>query len=163
MRWRREFKFIKEVITQKTITGRVVSAIVIGALWLQPATGYSGPLDSYIEGAKKEGSVRLGITIRQRSTAKSPGKNIWTPSPSRIAGIPLACIIVEGCRQDSAVTVTTRQVIYFGDSMNCEIDFAATTLRARLHPSSNLHDGQEVTVNFKSGRCVALPRESTNQ
>jgi hypothetical protein len=33
-------------------------------------------------------------------------------------------------------------------------------LRARLHPSTILEDGQEVTVNFKAGRCVAFPQES---
>jgi iron(III) transport system substrate-binding protein len=65
---------MKEVIMQETITGRVVSAIVLGALWLHPATGYSGPLDPYIEGAKKEGSVRLGITIRQKVHGKVTGQ-----------------------------------------------------------------------------------------
>ena len=101
-----------------------------------------------------------------------------------IAGKPLACMMVDGCRRQGPVVVnvrpedievyvngtnraeswtgTARQVVYFGDSMNCEIDFAGTTLRARLHPSIILEDGQEVTVNFKTGRCVAFPPESVS-
>ena len=101
-----------------------------------------------------------------------------------IEGRPLDCIIVDGCPQQGPVIVSVRpedievdvgaanesgtwrgivrQVVYFGDSMNCEIDFAGTLLRARLHPSSNLHDGQEVSVNFKSGRCVAFPQQAAS-
>ncbi len=102
-----------------------------------------------------------------------------------IAGKPLACIIVEGCPRQGPVIVSirpedievsanganepatwkgiVRQVVYFGDSMNCEIDFAGTVLRARLHPSTILEDGQEVTLNFKAGRCVAFPQESASR
>lgn len=102
-----------------------------------------------------------------------------------IQGKPLACVIVEGCPQQGAVIVSVRpedievsvngaresegwkgivrQVVYFGDSMNCEIDFAGTLLRARLHPSTTLQDGQEISVDFKSGRCVAFPPESASR
>jgi len=101
-----------------------------------------------------------------------------------IAGKPLDCVIVEGCPQNGAVTVSVRpedidvnvngtdesrnwkgivrQVVYFGDSLNCEIDFAGTMLRARLHPSTVLENGQEVAVNFKTGRCVAFPPGSAS-
>jgi iron(III) transport system ATP-binding protein len=102
-----------------------------------------------------------------------------------IAGQPLPCIIVEGCPRRGPVIVSVRpedievntngvndsvlwkgivrQVVYFGDSMNCEIDFAGTLLRARLHPSTILEDGQQVTLNFKAGRCVAFPQESAGR
>ncbi len=48
------------------MTGRVISLVLFGGLTLYPAMGYSAPLDRYIEGAKKEASVRVGITIRQK-------------------------------------------------------------------------------------------------
>ncbi|MGH7929667.1 MAG: TOBE domain-containing protein, partial [Candidatus Binatia bacterium] len=55
---------------------------------------------------------------------------------------------------------TVRQVVYFGDSMNCEIDFAGTVLRARLHPSTILESGQQVAITFQAERCVAFPTEN---
>ncbi len=99
-----------------------------------------------------------------------------------LAGRRLSCVMTEGCRGEGNVVVsvrpedievrpadgsdnggwkgTVRQVIYFGDSMNCEIEFAGTVLRARLHPSAVLQDGQEVALDFKSDRCVAFPSEA---
>jgi len=101
-----------------------------------------------------------------------------------LAGRPLSCVIGKGCLSKRNVVVsvrpedievkpgngsdggswkgTVRQVVYFGDSMNCEIDFAGTTLRARLHPSTMLQDGEEVTIDFKTDRCVAFPCEPDN-
>lgn len=52
----------------------IVSLILLGTLTLSPALGYGGPLDTYIEGAKKEGSVRVGITIRQKVQGKVAGQ-----------------------------------------------------------------------------------------
>lgn len=105
-----------------------------------------------------------------------------SPGASRtvlIGGKPLDCVLVNGCPPEGAVTVsvrpedidvsvngadesrawkgTVRQIVYFGDSLNCEIDLAGTVLRARLHPSTVLENGQEVAVSFKTGRCVAFP------
>ena len=98
-----------------------------------------------------------------------------------IEGRALACVIGEGCREKSNVVVSirpedidvqplcaggadgwkgaVRQVVYFGDSMSCEIEFAGTFLRARLHPSIQLEDGQEVLISFRPERCVAFPAE----
>jgi len=143
-----------------------------------------GPRDLYEKPTDLFASGFIGTSNQIPGTvanAASPG----AVGTVLIEGKPLVCVIVDGSPQDGAVTVSVRpedvelnlngadasggwkgvvrQVIYFGDSMNCEIDFAGTLLRARLHPSSNLHDGQEVTVNFKSGRCVAFPREITNR
>jgi len=143
-----------------------------------------GPRDLYERPRDLFASGFIGTSNQVPGTAAhaaSPGAVVTV----LIEGIPLACVIVEGCQRDGVVTVSVRpedvevsingaknvgawkgivrQVIYFGDSMNCEIDFAGTILRARLHPSSNLRDGQEVTVNFKSGRCVAFAQEATNR
>jgi ABC-type sugar transport system ATPase subunit len=64
---------------------------------------------------------------------------------------------VNGANDSALWKGIVRQVVYFGDSMNCAIDFAGTMLRARLHPSTSLEDGQEVTLNFKAERCAAFP------
>jgi len=99
----------------------------------------------------------------------------------RIEGSPLACLISNGCREQDQVLVSVRpedidvkmeacpssaawpakvrQVVYFGDSMHCELMVASTMLRARLHPSMQLEDGQEILISFKPERCVAFPKE----
>jgi iron(III) transport system ATP-binding protein len=119
-------------------------------------------------------SNQLPGTLADWTSPGSTGKVL-------IAGKALACIIVEGCPRQGPVIVSVRpedievnvdgandsvlwtgvvrQVVYFGDSMNCEIDFAGKLLRARLHPSTIVEDGQQVTINFKAGRCVAFPLE----
>ncbi|HXV83626.1 MAG TPA: ABC transporter ATP-binding protein [Candidatus Binatia bacterium] len=100
----------------------------------------------------------------------------------RVKGRDIACVKGAGCPDNGKVIVsvrpedinvrpangdetnvwkgTVRQVIYFGDCVNCEIDFAGTVLRARLHPSTVLENGQEVTIDFEAKRCVAFPAES---
>jgi iron(III) transport system ATP-binding protein len=100
----------------------------------------------------------------------------------RVKGRDIACVKGAGCPDRGKVIVsvrpedinvrpangdeanvwrgTVRQVVYFGDCMNCEIDFAGTVLRARLHPSTVLENGQEVTIDFEAKRCVAFPAES---
>jgi iron(III) transport system ATP-binding protein len=102
----------------------------------------------------------------------------------RIEGRSLCCVIAERCQNGSKVVVsvrpedidiettvennskawkgTIRQVVYFGDNMSCEIDFAGAILRARLHPSTMLKEGQEVSIKFNSERCVAFPEESSS-
>jgi iron(III) transport system ATP-binding protein len=100
----------------------------------------------------------------------------------RVKGREIACVRSPGCPEKGEVIVsvrpedidvrpangsdtdawkgTVRQVVYFGDSVNCEIDFAGTLLRARLHPSTVLENGQEVTIDIEPGRCVAFPSGS---
>ncbi len=141
-----------------------------------PRELYDRPSDVFASGFIGT-SNQLSGTVAQTA---APG----TVGTVLIEGRPLDCIIVDGCRLKAPVIVSVRpedievdvqgstesgtwqgvvrQVVYFGDSMNCEIDFAGTLLRARLHPSTNLHDGQKVSINFKSGRCVAFPQESAN-
>ena len=141
-----------------------------------PRDLYEKPSDVFASGFIGT-SNQLAGTVAQASEPGALGTVL-------IEGRPLDCVIVDGCPRQGSVIVSVRpedievdadganesgtwrgivrQVVYFGDSMNCEIDFAGTLLRARLHPSSNLHDGQHVSVNFKSGRCVAFPREAPN-
>ena len=141
-----------------------------------PRELYDRPSDVFASGFIGT-SNQLAGTVAQAAAPGALGTVL-------IEGRPLDCIIVDGCPQKGSVIVSVRpedievdvgaanesgtwrgivrQVVYFGDSMNCEIDFAGTLLRARLHPSSNLHDGQEVSVNFKSGRCVAFPQQAAS-
>ena len=51
-----------------------VPLVMLSMLTLNPAAGFSGPLDAYIEGAKKEGTVRVGVTLRERVHGKVAGK-----------------------------------------------------------------------------------------
>ncbi len=45
-----------------------------GLLAVQPFFAQAGPLDRYIEGAKKEGTVRIGVTLRYERFGKPLGK-----------------------------------------------------------------------------------------
>ena len=47
--------------------------VVLGALIFQSPGAFPGPLDPYIEGAKKEGTVKLGVTLRAKSHGKPSG------------------------------------------------------------------------------------------
>ncbi|MDP2644696.1 MAG: extracellular solute-binding protein [Desulfobacterales bacterium] len=44
-----------------------------GLLAIQPLSVHADPLDPYIQGAKKEGSVNIGITLRAKINGKSSG------------------------------------------------------------------------------------------
>jgi iron(III) transport system substrate-binding protein len=66
--------FKKEIVMQNRMTRRVVPLALFCALTLYPALGDSGPLDPYVEGAKKEGSVRVGITLRSKVQGKVAGQ-----------------------------------------------------------------------------------------
>lgn len=48
--------------------------IVMGVLATQPLRIFAGPLDPYIEQAKKEGAVTLGVTLRKTSQGKPTGE-----------------------------------------------------------------------------------------
>ncbi len=100
----------------------------------------------------------------------------------RIQGRELTCVIGEGCKENSDVVVSVRpedidvkitgnpsedgwkgvvrQVVYFGESMSCEIELAGAILRARLHPSMMLEEGKQVLLSFKPDRCVAFPPDA---
>ncbi|MFQ5903645.1 MAG: ABC transporter ATP-binding protein [Candidatus Binatia bacterium] len=102
----------------------------------------------------------------------------------RVNGRELNCLIGEGCREkdnvivcvrpeDIEVKVATevsedgwkgivRQVVYFGDGLNCEIESAGLLIRARLHPSVILEEGQQVLMSFRPERCVAFRSDSGN-
>ncbi len=56
------------------IKNLILSGFFLCALSLYPNPALSGPLDPYIKAAKKEGSVRLGITVRKTSHGKPTGK-----------------------------------------------------------------------------------------
>ncbi|MDP2645691.1 MAG: ABC transporter ATP-binding protein [Desulfobacterales bacterium] len=96
-----------------------------------------------------------------------------------IQGRELSCIMGEGCRENGKVVVSirpedidakiivgagpdgwqgvVRHVVYFGESMHCEIEFGGDTLLARLHPSNQLQAGDPVNLSFQPDRCVAFP------
>ncbi|MDP2643758.1 MAG: extracellular solute-binding protein [Desulfobacterales bacterium] len=57
----------------KKLTGLGIFLLVGALLALQPFPARSGPLDPYIEAAKKEGAVRIGITLRAKEYGKPSG------------------------------------------------------------------------------------------
>lgn len=59
---------------QWNIYRSLIPSVFFAALVMPPPGGAAGPLDQYIEGAKKEGSVRVGITIRQKIQGKVAGQ-----------------------------------------------------------------------------------------
>jgi iron(III) transport system ATP-binding protein len=47
-------------------------------------------------------------------------------------------------------------VIFMGDSLECQVEVGAQRLRTKLHPSSEVRQGQNVTLAFAPDRCRAL-------
>ena len=150
-------------------SGKIVQIGVPRELYERPSDvftssfiGTSNKLTGTLERVAKEGS--LGMV--------------------RIQGRDLICLIGEGCKVKKKVVVSirpedievaivnnptedgwkgvVRQVVYFGDNMSCEIDTAGEILRAKLHPSVRLEEGQQVLLSFRSERCIAFPPETSN-
>lgn len=80
-----------------------VRLILLCALILYPALSYSGPLDQYIEGAKKEGSVRVGITIRTKVQGKVAGQKYLDAFEKRYPFVKVKFKRIGGARERNRV------------------------------------------------------------
>jgi ABC-type Fe3+ transport system substrate-binding protein len=64
----------KEVSMNRLIKKWLFLIVCSGALAVQPLPAHSDPLDPYIAAAKKEGSVRIGVTLRNKVHGKPAGE-----------------------------------------------------------------------------------------
>ncbi len=141
-----------------------------------PRDLYERPVNSFASGF-------IGMTNKIPGTVKQvapPG----TLGSVLIDGSEVLCVIGEGCQKKGSVVVSVRpedihvepvneagsnswtgivkQVVYLGESLTCEIETKGLTLRARLHPSLRIKEGQRVLLSLQSERCIALPPDSTS-
>jgi iron(III) transport system substrate-binding protein len=77
--------------------------ILLCALILYPTLSYSSPLDQYIEGAKKEGSVRVGITIRTKVQGKVAGQKYLDAFEKRYPFVKVKFKRIGGARERNRI------------------------------------------------------------
>jgi ABC-type Fe3+ transport system substrate-binding protein len=87
--------------------GHVVKMFVLvvffGLLLVRPFPAASGPLDRYIEEAKKEGEVRIGVTLRMKSLGKVSGQKYIDAFQKRYPFINVKFKRIGGARERERV------------------------------------------------------------
>jgi iron(III) transport system substrate-binding protein len=73
--------------------------LLFGILFITSSTVTAGSLDQYIEGAKKEGSVRVGITIREKVQGKVAGQKYLDAFQKRYPFVKLNFKRIGGARE----------------------------------------------------------------
>jgi ABC-type Fe3+ transport system substrate-binding protein len=77
----------------------IVPIILFAVLGLTPPAAPAGALDPYIEGAKQEGLVRVGITIRQKVQGKVAGQEYLDAFQKRYPFVKLNFKRIGGARE----------------------------------------------------------------
>lgn len=109
--------------------------IVVLGLWylfLLPPRALSGPLDSYIEGAKKEGSVRLGVTLRKKRFGKPAGEKYLNAFQNRYPFLSTRFRRIGGSRERERVLAEMTAGIIKFDVVTISETVANTVLQAKL-------------------------------
>jgi ABC-type Fe3+ transport system substrate-binding protein len=81
----------------------LVPVIVMGGLAIQPIGIFAGPLDAYIEQAKKEGAVTLGVTLRKTSQGKPTGDKYIAAFQKRYPFLKASLKRIGGARERERV------------------------------------------------------------
>jgi ABC-type Fe3+ transport system substrate-binding protein len=77
----------------------LVPLLAFGTWFITAPVATAGPLDQYIEGAKKEGSVRVGITIREKVQGKVAGQKYLDAFQKRYPFVKLNFKRIGGARE----------------------------------------------------------------
>jgi iron(III) transport system ATP-binding protein len=109
---------------------------------------------TFLPGEVIEGGVRaLGGVVRcALSEALVPGASallVLRPERLIVRGSPL------GAANEFAGTL--RVAAFLGDHLDCIVDIAGTTVRARAHPTADLRREQRVWVELPTEHCLAIP------
>ena len=109
---------------------------------------------TFLPGEVIEGGVRaLGGVVRcALSEALTPGASallVLRPERLVVRGSPL------GAANEFAGTL--RVAAFLGDHLDCIVDIAGTTVRARAHPTADLRREQRVWVELPTEHCLAIP------
>lgn len=108
------------------------SAVVLSALLIGPVPTAAGPLDSYIEGAKKEGAVRIGVTLRKESHGKPAGEKYLAAFQKRYPFLKVDFKRIGGGRErERVISELTAGVVNF-DVATVSETMVGTLLDAKL-------------------------------
>lgn len=77
----------------------MVPMLLFGTFLVAATIAIAGPLDQYIEGAKKEGSVRVGVTIRPKVQGKVAGQKYLDAFQKRYPFVKLNFKRIGGARE----------------------------------------------------------------
>lgn len=88
---------------QRKPVRKIAPLLLLLSMIFYPALGRSGPLDPYIEGAKKEGSVRVGVTLREKVQGKVAGQKYLDAFRKRYPFLKLNFKRIGGARERNRV------------------------------------------------------------
>jgi len=129
-------KFVADFIgSTNFVSGRLVEASIEGKACAIASS--IGQLRCYCPNYVNAGSEVL-ISIRPENVA------LRRERPEKI----LNCL--EG---------TVKAAVFLGEYMDCQIDVAQQTIRARQHPSLKVREGDTIYVEMPVESCVVIPRE----
>lgn len=104
----------------------------IWALMLIPGPAAGGPLDPYIEGAKKEGAVKIGITLRSTLFGKPAGKKYIQAFQDRYPFLKVEFKRIGGYRERERVLAEMASGMIRYDVVTVSDSMVPTILKAKL-------------------------------
>ena len=102
------------------------------SLFLLPPSALSGPLDSYIEKAKKEGALRVGITIRKKRFGKPAGEKYLKAFEKQYPFLPLKFRRIGGSRERERVLAEMTAGLIKYDVVTMSETAVPTVVQAKL-------------------------------
>jgi hypothetical protein len=114
------------------IKNLILSGFFLCVLSLYSNPALSGPLDPYIEGAKKEGEVRLGITIRTTNYGKVAGQKYLDAFQKRYPFLKVNFKRIGGSRERNRVIAEMTAGVVNFDVATASETMVPTILDAKL-------------------------------
>lgn len=123
---KKTLKPIKEVSMKKRVKQTFGLMVCLGVAALLPLTVHSGSLDPYIEGAKKEGAIRIGVTLRKQVSGKPSGQKYLDAFQKRYPFLKVDFKRIGGSRERERV---------FSEMAAGVVNFDVVTVSETLVPS----------------------------
>jgi iron(III) transport system ATP-binding protein len=129
------------------------------------------PSGSFVAGFMGSTNLLTGRLIRDQdanwAVETAIGKFQCVKSPGVGAGEPVLLtihpvyVVVHERRRDGTNTVhgTVALTIFSGDYVDCQLKVESALIHARQHPSAQLREGQEVSIELPAEHCIAVAAE----
>lgn len=117
---------------RSSIIFQPVFILGLWSLFLLPPPAHSGPLDPYIEGAKKEGAVSIGITIRKKRFGKPAGEKYLHAFHKRYPFLSLKFKRIGGSRERERVLAEMSAGLIKYDVVTISETAVTTVIQAKL-------------------------------
>lgn len=109
-----------------------VLVFALVSLFYSSSPAMAGLLDPYIEGAKKEGSVKLGITIRKKRFGKSAGEKYLQAFQKRYPFLKVEFRRIGGSRERERVLAEMAAGLFNYDVVTMSETMVGTVFKAKL-------------------------------